>query len=125
MIINVLVVALGSAIGGALRYGITFWQSRTDLPFVLGTLSVNLLGGLLIGMLAYYFTAHSEHSLLKLLLITGFCGGLTTFSTFSLEVMEHLTTGQIALAGTVALMHLVGSVSATLFGFWLAKSCFS
>ena len=52
-------------------------------------------------------------------------GGLTTFSTFSLEVMEHLTSGHIALAGTVALMHLIGSVSATIFGFWLAKSCFS
>lgn len=94
---NILAVALGGAIGAVARYLISQTiQEPTPSAFPFGTLTVNLVGCLLIGIL--YGIANRNMLIdthLKLLLITGFCGGFTTFSAFSHETIRLLQQGQL------------------------------
>jgi CrcB protein len=90
-----------------------------------GTLAANLIGGYIIGVAtAYFATAPSIPTEWRLLIITGFCGGLTTFSTFSAEVVVLLQQGRLALAGGTVAVHVIGSVTMTLLGIgsyaWVA-----
>ncbi|MES2305936.1 MAG: fluoride efflux transporter CrcB [Gemmatimonadota bacterium] len=87
-------VALGSAIGGVARYVMTFLVQPRDVAFPLGTLAVNILGCFLIGAIAQYSLAPGRLSPeLRVLLMSGFCGGFTTFSTFSFESVELIQAG--------------------------------
>lgn len=90
--IDVMAVALGGAFGAVSRYLITMWiygDSSPDFPY--GTMAVNFIGCLLIGILAGFFVKHPEYPMfVKLFFITGLLGGLTTFSTFSLESFDLL-----------------------------------
>ena len=110
-------VALGGALGSLCRYGTTIYMARmagTYFPF--GTLAVNGAGSFLIGLLSVLLVKAYPNPAAAAFLITGFLGGLTTFSTFSAEVVERLLAGQPTLAIGLATVHLAGSLLATYLG---------
>jgi fluoride exporter len=117
---QVLAVAAGSIAGGLARWltGLAFnalWQG-----FPLGTLIVNCLGGLLIGAsLAWFEVSPSE--LLRLLLVTGFLGGFTTFSAFSAESLLLLQRGEWLLAAAHTLAHVLGALACAALGLMLGR----
>ena len=82
-----------------------------------GTLAANLIGGYIVGVAtAYFATAPSISPQWRLLIVTGFCGGLATFSTFSAEVADLLQQGRLVMAGGTIAVHVLGSVAMTLLG---------
>ena len=111
------VIGLGAALGAWARWLLGLALNPLFIALPLGTLAANLLGGYLIGVAVGAFHLNSGLSLaLKLFVITGFLGGLTTFSTFSAEVVERLLGGQPVLALGLAAIHLLGSLTATYLG---------
>lgn len=94
MIRNLLLVALGGALGSVGRYLFSRWMTGT---FPWGTLTVNLLGSLLIGLLTGLVAKGSLSPEMKLLLVTGFCGGFTTFSTFANESFSMMKAGDVLM----------------------------
>lgn len=110
-------ISFGAAAGALMR-----WQLGVRLNSLLpsippGTLAANLIGGYIIGLaIAYFAQASNIAPEWRLLIITGFCGGLTTFSTFSAEVVTLLQDGRLALAAGAVSIHVVGSLLATLAG---------
>jgi len=117
MILSIVAIGVGASLGALLRWLLSV-QLNALFPFVpLGTLASNLVGGYLIGMAVGYFAMHPDlPPQWRLFAITGFLGGLTTFSTFSAEVVGHLTEGRIAWALGIAAIHVLGSVALTLLG---------
>jgi fluoride exporter len=112
-----LAISVGAATGALLR-----WQLGVQLNSIFpvlppGTLAANLVGGYIIGLAIDYF-AQSPHLSpeWRLLIITGFCGGLTTFSTFSAEVVARLQMGQLAWAIGAVTIHVAGSLIMTFAG---------
>lgn len=93
MLKNILLVALGSAIGGVLRYFVSLLIRWNGTGFPWGTFVVNIMGCLLIGLLAGTLAKHTS-AVLSMLLIAGLCGGFTTFSTFSRESIALMQQGQ-------------------------------
>jgi CrcB protein len=115
-------VFAGAGLGGLLRHGfnVRFNALAPNLPG--GTLLANLLGGYLVGLAAGIFLARSQLAPeLRLLVITGFLGGLTTFSAFSLEVATHVQQGRLGWAAGSALIHVCASVALTLLGLASAR----
>ena len=111
-------IALGATLGAWLRWGFSVWLNPRVAQFPLGTLASNLVGGYLIGIAVAYFSAHPALSPeWRLFAVTGFLGGLTTFSTYSAEVVQLLQSGRLAMAGVLALVHLTGSLLLTILGF--------
>jgi len=98
-LIMVALVALGGAAGAVARFGLTVAFQRQAVVFPFGTLGANLLGCLLIGMLAE-MAARTEllSGNARLLLATGFCGGFTTLSTFTLELVQYVRGGYLLTA---------------------------
>lgn len=114
---SALAVALGAAIGALLRWQLGLWMNGWHSQWPLGTLTANLLGGYLIGMAVGFFAANSELAPeWRLLAVTGFLGGLTTFSTFSAEAMGLLQRGEYGWALGHSALHLVGSIVACIAG---------
>ena len=112
-----LAVGAGAALGAWLRWLLGMALNPLFLALPLGTLAANLLGGYLVGVAVGLFHLNAQWPLaLKLFAITGFLGGLTTFSTFSAEVVERLLAGQLPLALGLACLHLAGSLLATYLG---------
>ncbi len=110
-------VALGAVFGAWLRWALSYWLNPRIAHLPLGTLASNLLGGYLVGLAVAVFAAHpSIGPVWRLLLITGFLGGLTTFSTFSAESVVLLQGEQWAAATVHVIAHVVGSVIATVAG---------
>ena len=111
-------VALGSALGGMVRYVLSGWVQRAaGGVFPVGTLVVNVAGSLLIGFLLRYFLEGPTLSVeMRTLLTIGFCGGFTTFSTFSYETVALLQSGQWTRAGLYAFSSLGLTVGATFAG---------
>ena len=110
-------VFVGAGCGACLRYalGLTLNRFLPQLP--LGTLAANLIGGYLVGVAIGFFAWRTDFSLLwRLALITGFLGGLTTFSTFSAEVINAFTRGEVGWGVAIAVAHLAGSLLLTLLG---------
>ncbi|MBI5436828.1 MAG: fluoride efflux transporter CrcB [Nitrosomonadales bacterium] len=115
-------VGLGAAIGAWLRWGLGLWLNPTLPELPLGTLSANLVGGYLIGLAVAFFMQHPGLSPeWRLLIITGFLGGLTTFSTFSAETVTLLARGQYAWSITIIAAHLGGSLLMTVLGMQTMK----
>jgi CrcB protein len=112
--LNPLAVAVGAALGALLRWQAGLVLNARWAGFPLGTLVVNLVGGLLVGAALEWF-GRQPHELFKLLLVTGFLGGLTTFSAFSGESLALLRHGELALAAAHTLAHVLGA----LFAAWL------
>jgi fluoride exporter len=122
LIYSFLAVGFGAAFGAWLRWGLGLWLNPVlpELPF--GTLVANLVGGYLIGLAVAFFTQHPGLSPeLRLLIITGFLGGLTTFSTFSAETVTLLLRGQYAWGSAIIVAHLGGSLLMTVFGIQTFK----
>jgi CrcB protein len=117
-------VGIGGFIGAISRFLLgSFVQKSTGVLFPVGTLSVNLLGGFLIGFLALYFESHLSAEY-RLVVITGFLGALTTFSTFSYEtvmLIEH--AAYLKAVGNIFLNVLL-SLSATIIGMMLYKKIY-
>ena len=113
----IIAISLGAAIGALLRWQLGVRLNSAFPAMPPGTLSANLLGGYIIGLAIAYFAQAPEISPeWRLFLVTGFCGGLTTFSTFSAEVVTLLQEGRLMWAmGTVS-AHLAGSLVCTFAG---------
>lgn len=117
-----LAIGLGAALGAWLRWGLGLWLNPVFPTLPYGTLAANLLGGYLIGVAIAYFAHHPGlPPEWRLLVITGFLGGLTTFSTFSAEVFTLISRNQLGWALGVASMHLFGSLAMTALGVWTFK----
>jgi CrcB protein len=113
----VFAISSGAAAGALLRWqlGVRLNSLFSTLP--LGTLAANLVGGYIIGLaIAYFAQATNIAPEWRLLIITGFCGGLTTFSTFSAEVVTRLQEGQLGWAMGAIAIHVIGSLAMTLAG---------
>ncbi|MER2626266.1 MAG: fluoride efflux transporter CrcB [Accumulibacter sp.] len=114
---SILAISTGAALGALLR-----WQLGLRLNSIFptvppGTLAANLIGAYVVGLAVAFFASFSALSPeWRLLVITGFCGGLTTFSTFSAELTTLLQEGRISWALTAVAAHVVGSVLMTLAG---------
>lgn len=115
---------LGAAIGALLRWRLGLWLSPAWPGFPIGTLAVNTAGGLLIGLAAAWFVQH-PNTLLQLLLVTGFLGGMTTFSAFSLESLNLLHRGEYATALLHSGAHLLGALVCAAAGFALGQAWIS
>lgn len=113
----ILAISFGAALGALLRWqlGLKLNSFFPSLPP--GTLVANLVGGYIIGVAVAYFAQAPEIAPeWRLLIITGFCGGLTTFSTFSAEVVTLLQAGRLTMAMSAIATHVIDSVLMTLAG---------
>ncbi len=124
---SVLIVALGGAAGAASRHMVGMWAMRlmgTEFPW--GTLAVNIVGSLVMGifieLLALRFQGSNE---LRLLVATGFLGGFTTFSAFSLDVVTLWERGEAGLAAAYILASVIASIGALFLGLALVRSIFA
>lgn len=114
---SILAISLGAALGALLR-----WVLGTKLNSLFptippGTLAANLIGAYLVGLAIAFFATYSALAPeWRLLVITGFCGGLTTFSTFSAELIPLLQQGRLSWALGAVALHVVGSVLMTFAG---------
>jgi fluoride exporter len=114
---SIIAIFIGAGLGALLRWwlGLTLNSYFPSIPP--GTLAANLIGGYIIGLAAAFFaTSIAIAPEWRLFVITGFCGGLTTFSTFSSELVTLLQSGQSIDACIAAALHLVGSVVMTFAG---------
>lgn len=121
MMMTLLQVALGGAIGACLRFGVI--QTMPRVPgagFPLGVLTVNVLGSFLMGAVMIASVQRGFASLNPLMMI-GILGGFTTFSTFSLEAFTLFERGQVLVAGTYVVLNVVLSLAALALGVWLAR----
>ena len=117
-----LAIGLGAAIGACLRAWLgRFNPMHSWIP--IGTLGANILGGLLIGLALVWFERMGSglSTNLKLFIITGFCGGLTTFSTFSAEVFALINDGRMLAGLGLVGLHVGLTLLATAAGFYLFK----
>ncbi|MFC3104241.1 fluoride efflux transporter CrcB [Salinisphaera aquimarina] len=117
MIYSILAIAIGAAIGANIRWllGIGLNSYLPHLPP--GTLVANLLGAFLIGIAIAAFSALPElSSFWRLMVVTGFLGALTTFSTFSAEIFTQLQAGRLAWAFAGIAIHVAGSLAMTGLG---------
>ena len=113
----ILVISVGASLGALLRWwlGLVLNQHFPAIPP--GTLAANLIGGYVVGMAMAFFTTYTAVAPeWRLLVITGFCGGLTTFSTFSAELVTLMQQGRATWALGAAAAHLLGSVVMTFAG---------
>jgi CrcB protein len=113
---SALAICIGASLGALARWQLGLWLSPGGL-MAWGTLAANLIGGFLVGVAIGVLNARPElDPVWRLLLVTGFLGGLTTFSTFSAEVVTDLSQGRLGLALLTAMAHLIGSLLLTWLG---------
>ncbi len=113
---SVVAISVGAALGALLRAALSEWLNATFPAIPPGTLLSNLIGGYLIGIAIAVFATSTLPFEWRLFIITGFCGGLTTFSTFSAELVIQLQQGRAQWAIAAAAAHLAGSVAMTFAG---------
>lgn len=117
MTLSIVAISVGASLGALL-----LWFLGTKLNALFpsippGTLTANLVGGYLVGVAVAYFSSHpSLPPEWRLLIVTGFLGGLTTFSTFSVEVVAQLMAGRMMWALSAIAVHVAGSIGMTLLG---------
>ena len=122
MLASLIAIMVGGGVGSALRWGIS---QRLNALFPLlppGTLVSNIIAGFIIGFATFFFTRLTSFSpAVKLMVTTGLCGGLSTFSTFSEEVFSHLQNEDYIWAGTEIAVHVLFSLLAVYTGFLIAS----
>lgn len=117
MLASVVAICLGASLGALLRWGLGVWLNGLFPTLPPGTLVANLVGGYLIGLAVGAFAQHATlPPEWRLFVITGFLGGLTTFSTFSAEIVALLQQGRLLWAAGAITAHVAGSLIATLAG---------
>lgn len=117
MLSSILAISVGASLGAVSRWLLGLSLNALFPAIPPGTVAANLIGGYLIGIAVAYFASNPELAPeWRLLVITGFLGGLTTFSTFSAEVTTLLQQGRVLMAGSAIGVHVVGSLVATLLG---------
>ena len=116
MLKSVAAICVGACLGSLSRWqlGVRLNALLPDIPP--GTLASNLIGGYIIGVAVAFFSTADVAPEWRLLIITGFCGGLTTFSSFSAEVVALIESGDLTKAMLAIAMHLVGSLLMTIIG---------
>jgi CrcB protein len=114
---SIAAVSVGSSLGALLRWWLGARLNAHFPPIPPGTLAANLIGGYIVGVAVAFFATYTAVAPeWRLLVITGFCGGLTTFSTFSAELVTLLQQGRASWALAAAGAHIVGSLLMTLAG---------
>lgn len=125
MYASLFAIALGSVLGGWLRWFVGLKLNHLYPNIPMGTVFVNLVGGFIIGFAISYFSSSSISPAYKLLVVTGFCGGFTTFSTFSLEVLTQIQEGKLAIALSTIAIHVIGALIFTFLGMlchnWISQ----
>ena len=113
----VIAICIGACVGALARWQLGTWLNTQEALLPWGTLAANLIGGYLVGGCVALFQAQPDlDPAWRLLLVTGFLGALTTFSSFSAEVVAMLSEGRVGVAMATAGLHLVGSLLMTLAG---------
>jgi fluoride exporter len=121
-----LAVFVGAGLGACARWALGEAFNRMLPALPLGTLAANLIGGYLVGVAIALLSWRSDLSpLWRLFVITGLLGGLTTFSTFSAEVVHAIERGQPGWALAIAAAHLAGSLLLTALGLWTVRAAIS
>jgi CrcB protein len=117
LLFSVVAISVGAALGALLRWVLGTRLNALLPTLPLGTLASNLIGGYLIGVAVAFFATHPAlPPEWRLLTVTGFLGGLTTFSTFSSEVVTQLMEGRLEWALATVFVHVLGSIGMTLLG---------
>ena len=123
--LSVIAICVGACLGALARWQLGLWLNPPTSEagiFPWGTLAANLIGGYLIGLCMGLFQNLPQiDPEWRLLFITGFLGALTTFSTFSIEVVGMLQQGRLLLALSTASVHLIGSLLLTYLGLYTVK----
>ncbi|MDA0829985.1 MAG: fluoride efflux transporter CrcB [Proteobacteria bacterium] len=123
MLTKLVAIGLGAAGGAWIRWGLGLIFNATLKNIPLGTFLANLVGGFLVGVAVEFFSHNTQLSPeWKLLIITGFLGGLTTFSTFSVESVQLIQSGRVGWAAILIGIHVFGSILMTVLGLSLCKS---
>ncbi len=120
---NILLVLVGSGIGGASRYVVAeFIRQKNMLKYPLGTCLINIVGCFIIGLVLGYYTKNTtENADIKLLLTTGFCGGFTTFSAFAAENLYLIKSGNQLTALFYIILSVLLGILATFLGSIVIK----
>jgi CrcB protein len=117
MWLSILAIFCGAGLGALLRAGFNLATVQITSTLPLGTFMANMVGGYLVGIAVSFFGNNPDLSPeWRLLVITGFLGGLTTFSSFSAEVVGFMQRGEVTWALGTALLHLIGSLTLTFLG---------
>ncbi len=116
-------IACGGALGAVLRFLVGGWAQRLSwgVVFPWGTLAVNLVGSLAIGILWAVFERFLDASNLRLFLLVGLLGGFTTYSTFSMETLNLVRDGQLRLAALYVIVHIVVGLALAAGGYFAAR----
>jgi CrcB protein len=123
MWLSIFAIFCGAGLGALLRAGFNYVTMNTASTIPLGTFISNMVGGYLIGLAVAFFGNNPQISPeWRLLVVTGFLGGLTTFSSFSAEVVAFIQRGELTWALGTALLHVLGSLGLTLLGIWTFQS---
>lgn len=120
--LDILLVLAGGALGSVLRYFVarlTYHHHQTTSPFPYATFIVNIIGCLLVGFLVMRFQKNNIQSIYRIFFITGFLGAFTTFSTFSLDTMNLITSGHFRTALLNVLVSTIGGISAVVAGIYI------
>ena len=119
---KILLVAIGSGLGGVLRYLVPCWIGAAK-GFPWATLTVNVVGSLLIGLLSGLLARHGGSSAesIRAFAVVGFCGGFTTFSTFSNETFRLIESSQWPSAVAYVSLSILAGLAAVFLGYWISK----